>query len=170
MSTNANSAQQFFEACETGKGWEACSAFCHPDATFSSQTAVLADISTLEGYCEWMKNLFTPIPDGHYELKFFAADDVRNSVAAFAVFKGTQTGEGGPVPATGVGSEEAPTQRLASVRRSNWTCGFPASSFHKAALYCRFKEGINLTRFTSPSSPYNFALGRFLQPLLRQRL
>ena len=52
MSTNANSAQQFFEACETGKGWEACSAFCHPDATFSSQTAVLADISTLEGYCE----------------------------------------------------------------------------------------------------------------------
>jgi hypothetical protein len=48
MSTNANSAQQFFEACETGKGWEACSAFCHPDATFSSQTATLSDISTLE--------------------------------------------------------------------------------------------------------------------------
>ena len=47
MSTNLNSANQFFEACDTGKGWEACSAFCHPEATFSSQTTVLSDISTL---------------------------------------------------------------------------------------------------------------------------
>jgi hypothetical protein len=69
MSTYLNSAQQFFEACETGKGWETCSAFCHPGATFSSQTSALSDISTLEGYCEWMENLFTPIPDGHYEHK-----------------------------------------------------------------------------------------------------
>ena len=48
-----------------------------------------------------MKNLFTPIPDGHYELKFFAADDARNSVAAVAVFHGTQTGTSGPVDPTG---------------------------------------------------------------------
>lgn len=101
MSTYVNSAQQFFEACETGKGWEACSAFCHPHATFSSQTTALADISILEVYCEWMKNLLTPIPDGHYELKFFAADEARNSVAAFAVFHGTQTGPGGPGEPTG---------------------------------------------------------------------
>jgi hypothetical protein len=40
MSTYLNSAKQFFEACETGKGWEACSAFCHPGASFSSQTTV----------------------------------------------------------------------------------------------------------------------------------
>ncbi len=78
MSTHVNSAQQFFEACETGKGWNTCSSFCHPDATFASQTTALADISTLEGYCEWMKNLLTPIPDGHYELKFFAADEARD--------------------------------------------------------------------------------------------
>jgi predicted ester cyclase len=101
MSTYINSAQQFFEACETGKGWEACSTFCHPEATFSSQATVLSEISTLDGYCEWMKNLLTPIPDGHYELKYFAADDARNSVAAFAVFHGTQNGQGGPVPPTG---------------------------------------------------------------------
>ena len=75
MGTNLESARQFFEACETGKGWEACKGFCHSDATFSSQTTVLADISSLEDYCEWVKNLFTPIPDGHYELKFFAADE-----------------------------------------------------------------------------------------------
>ena len=47
-----------------------------------------------------MKYLFTPIPDGHYELKFFGADEADRSVAAFAVFHGTQTGLGGPVPPT----------------------------------------------------------------------
>ena len=60
MSTNLDSAKQFFEACETGEGWEGCNAFCHPEATFSSQTTVLSDVTTLEGYCEWMKNLLTP--------------------------------------------------------------------------------------------------------------
>ncbi|MEJ2257754.1 MAG: nuclear transport factor 2 family protein [Woeseiaceae bacterium] len=101
MSMILNPARDFFEACETGKGWEACSPYCHSDATFSSQTDALADISTLEGYCEWMKDLFSPIPDGHYELKFFAADEADESVAAVAVFHGTQTGPGGPVPPTG---------------------------------------------------------------------
>jgi steroid delta-isomerase-like uncharacterized protein len=100
MSKILGPARQFFEACETGQGWEACKAFCSPGATFSSQTNALAEISTLEAYCEWMKNLFTPIPDGHYELKFFAADESDKSVAAVAVFHGTQTGPGGPVPAT----------------------------------------------------------------------
>ena len=101
MSNNLEIGRQFFEACETGQGWEECNGFCQPGATFSSQTMVLADISTLEDYCEWMKNLLTPIPDGHYELKFFGADESTNSVSAFAVFHGTQTGEGGPVPPTG---------------------------------------------------------------------
>lgn len=101
MNTNLEIAKEFFEACETGKGWDSCSAYCHPNATFSSQTTVLAEITTLKGYSDWMKGLFTPVPDGHYELKFFAADEERNSVAAFAVFHGTQTGSGGPVPPTG---------------------------------------------------------------------
>lgn len=101
MSVILDPANKFFEACETGQGWDTCKAYCHPDASFSSQTGALADISTLEGYCDWMKNLLTPIPDGHYELKFFAADDADESVAAVAVFHGTQTGPGGPGPATG---------------------------------------------------------------------
>jgi len=100
MSTILGPARQFFEACDTGKGWDACKAFCSPVATFSSQTGALAEISTLEDYCEWMKNLFTPIPDGRYELKFLAADGADKSVAVFAVFHGTQTGPGGPVPPT----------------------------------------------------------------------
>jgi len=101
MSNILGPAKQFFDACETGKGWDACAAFCDPDATFSSQTGVLSDISTLEGYSEWMKGLLTPIPDGHYELKFFGADEGDTSVTAFAIFHGTQTGPGGPVDPTG---------------------------------------------------------------------
>ena len=101
MSANLDQASQFFDACETGAGWEKCQAYCLPNASFSSQTGALADIATLQDYCEWMKNLLTPIPDGHYELKCFAADEERNSVAAVAVFHGTQTGPGGPVPPTG---------------------------------------------------------------------
>jgi ketosteroid isomerase-like protein len=101
MGANLETARHFFEACETGKGWKACKEHCHEEASFSSQTGALADITTLEGYCEWMKNLFTPIPDGHYELKFFAEDEDSSSVAAVAVFHGTQTGPGGPVSPTG---------------------------------------------------------------------
>ena len=100
MSAIIEPAKNFFEACETGQGWDVCKAFCSPDATFSAQANALSDISTLEGYCEWMKNLLTPIPDGHYELKGFATDNARETVLAFAVFHGTQTGEGGPVPPT----------------------------------------------------------------------
>ena len=94
-------AKLFFEACEAGEGWDGCEAYCHSGATFSAQTGVLSEIDTLEGYCEWMKNLFAPIPDGHYEAKFFAEDEERHCVAAFAVFHGTQTGPGGPGEPTG---------------------------------------------------------------------
>jgi hypothetical protein len=101
MSETSDIARLFFDACETGKGWEGCRSYCAPDASFSSQTGALADIDTLEGYCEWMKNLLTPVPDGHYEMKFFAEDQERACVAAFAIFHGTQTGPGGPGEPTG---------------------------------------------------------------------
>jgi predicted ester cyclase len=101
MSEILEPAKLFFDACETGKGWDLCKDYCHADASFSAQTGALAEINTLEGYCDWMRDLLTPIPDAHYELKFFAADESRNAVTAVAVFHGTQTGPGGPVPATG---------------------------------------------------------------------
>ncbi|MDE0835285.1 MAG: hypothetical protein OSA84_02905 [Akkermansiaceae bacterium] len=78
MNHISEQAKLFFDACETGKGWEGCQAYCHPEAAFSAQADALGDIKTLEGYTEWMKNLLTPIPDGHYDLKFFAADTERN--------------------------------------------------------------------------------------------
>jgi len=98
---NSNSARDFFEACETGKGWDGCSQYCHDGATFSCQADALADVTTLAGYADWMKGLLGPIPDGHYELTAFANDEGRNTVVAAAIFHGTHTGDGGPVPATG---------------------------------------------------------------------
>ena len=61
----------------------------------------LADVGTLEGYTDWMRDLLTPIPDGHYRLKSFSVDDERSVVTAFAVFEGTQTGPGPLDPPTG---------------------------------------------------------------------
>lgn len=99
--SNVERAKAFFEACETGQGWAGCAQYCAPDATFSCQSAALADIHTLEGYAEWMKGLLGPLPDGRYELKGFAEDADRGVVMAFAVFHGTHTADGGPVAPTG---------------------------------------------------------------------
>ncbi len=101
MSSIKDKAEQFFDACETGKGWETCRQYCHPQATFSAQADALAGVDTLEAYTEWMKGLLTPVPDGRYEVRSFAVDEDRNNVAAYGVFRGTHTGEGGPVPPTG---------------------------------------------------------------------
>jgi predicted ester cyclase len=48
-----------------------------------------------------MKNLLTPLPDGTAEVRSFAVDEKRNNVTAYGVFRGTHTGDGGPVPPTG---------------------------------------------------------------------
>ncbi len=101
MSSIKEVGAQFLDACDTGKGWDVCKQFCHPDASFSAQAGALADIDTLESYTEWAKWLLTPMPDARYELRSLAADEERNKVLAFAVFHGTNTGEGGPVPPTG---------------------------------------------------------------------
>lgn len=98
MASIADVAMKFFEACEAGKGWEGCKAYCAPNASFSSQAEPLADIKTLQAYAEWMHSLIRMLPDGRYELKSFATDSERNNVTAYAIFKGTHTGQGGPPP------------------------------------------------------------------------
>jgi predicted ester cyclase len=94
-------AEAFFEACETGKGWEVCSAYCTPNATFSAQAEPLLEVKTLAQYTDWMKGILTVLPNAHYEVKSFATDSARNNVAAYGIFYGTHTGQGGPVPPTG---------------------------------------------------------------------
>ena len=100
MSGMRETAEVFFQACETGKGWEVCKSHCLADATFSCQADPLADTNTLEGYCDWMKGLFKPMPGAGYTLKSFAVDDANCCVTAFAVFHGKHEADGGPVPPT----------------------------------------------------------------------
>ena len=101
MATMLETARKFFEACETGRGWDGCKAYCTADASFSAQSNPLLEVKTLAGYADWMKGMFTPFPDAHYDLRSFAVDSERKNVSAFAVFKAKNTGPGGPVPPTG---------------------------------------------------------------------
>jgi predicted ester cyclase len=101
MASITTIANDFFAACETGKGWEVCRTYCAPNATFAAQAEPLAGMKTLADYADWMKGLMTIMPDGSYEVKSFATDAERNNVAAYAVFSGTHTGPGGPVEPTG---------------------------------------------------------------------
>ncbi len=97
---NKNVAEEFFKACETGKGWEECKAYCHSDATFSCQSKVLGDIKTLEAYTNWMVAAVHKIFIGcSYKLKSFTYDD--NTAVFYGIFNGAHTGEGGPIPPTG---------------------------------------------------------------------
>ena len=101
MASITEIAAKFFEACESGKGWEVCKSYCKPNATFSAQAEPLADVHSLRQYADWMKSVLIFIPDGRYELKSFATDANAKSVCAYGVFSGTHTGEGGPCPPTG---------------------------------------------------------------------
>src|SRR6185436_8726044 len=59
MGSIRETAERFFDACETGKGWDGCQQYCHPSATFTAQAGALAGVETLQGYTDWMKGLFT---------------------------------------------------------------------------------------------------------------
>ncbi len=100
MPSMADVAMSFFKDCEAGKGWDACRAYCTPDATFAAQAEPLKDVTTLQQYADWMKALMTVLTDGRYELKSFATDPERQNVCAYGVFIGTHLA-GGPCPPTG---------------------------------------------------------------------
>ena len=104
MSSITETAKSFFDACETGKGWATCKAYCAPDATFAAQAEPLADITTLEAYTNWMQGLLTVLTDGRYSVKSIATDVERNNVCAYGVFSGTHLA-GGPMPPTGKSTE-----------------------------------------------------------------
>jgi len=102
MSAMKDTAADFFDACETGKGWEACKNFCHPDASFSGQNDTFKEIESIEAYTEAMKGLLAgPLPNASYEIRSFAVDEERGHVCGYGVFKGNHTGEGGPIAPTG---------------------------------------------------------------------
>ena len=97
----SETAKAFFDACEAGKGWAACAPYCTANASFAAQSEPLADVKTLSDYANSMQGIMTVLKGATYDLKSFAVDEARHNVSAYAVFNGTHTGEGGPVPPTG---------------------------------------------------------------------
>lgn len=95
-------ATRFFEACEKPTGWEGCREYVAEGARFTAQSEPLAEIDTVEAYCEWMKTFGTVTAAGAtYELHSSSYDDATRTAVFFATIHATHSGEGGPVPPTG---------------------------------------------------------------------
>ena len=96
-----DNATKFFHACDSLKGWEGCSPYVAPDASFEAQAEPLADVSTVEAYAEWMVGLGSVLEGCSYELHTSSYDEAGKTAVFFATFTGSHLGEGGPVPPTG---------------------------------------------------------------------
>jgi predicted ester cyclase len=101
MSELSKTALAFYEACETGKGWAACSGYCTADASFSAQAMSLGEMKTVEAYAQFMAGIHQTMPDASHELLCLGEDAERGKVAVFGTFSGTHSGPGGPVEPTG---------------------------------------------------------------------
>ena len=94
-------AIKFFEACDAPLGWEGCKQYVQEDATFVAQSEPVAEISSLEGYCEWMFAFGTiTSPEGSYDLHTSSFDEATNTASFFATYHEKHLGDGGPVPPT----------------------------------------------------------------------
>ena len=96
-----DNATAFFHACESLKGWEGCKDYVADGATFDAQSEPLTDITTVEGYCEWMAAVGSgPLAGCSYDLHAGSYDESSRVATFFATFNGKHTGDGGPVPPT----------------------------------------------------------------------
>jgi hypothetical protein len=94
-------ATAFFHACEGLEGWTGCQQYVASDAGFTAQSEPLAEVSTVQEYCDWMAGLGAgPLKGCSYDLHTSSYDEANRTASFFATFHGRHTGEGGPVPAT----------------------------------------------------------------------
>jgi hypothetical protein len=94
-------ATNFFHACETLQGWAGCKDYVADGAPFTAQCEPLTDVTSVEGYCEWMAGLGKGPPEGcTYELHSSSYDEANRTAVYLATFTATHVGEGGPVPPT----------------------------------------------------------------------
>ena len=100
--TPFETATAFFHACEGLEGWQGCQQYVADSAGFVAQSEPLTDITTVEGYCDWMAGTGQgPLKGCSYDLHAAAWDEDSNTALFFATFNAVHNGEGGPVPATG---------------------------------------------------------------------
>lgn len=94
-------AKKFFETLEALKGWEGCRQYVSDKAPFSCQAGAMADVTTVEGYCEWVAGFGSvTAPGATYDLHASSWDEDRQVATFFATYNARHTGDGGPVPPT----------------------------------------------------------------------
>jgi hypothetical protein len=99
--TAFENARKFFEACEAAEGWSGCKEYVAGNAPFVAQSEPLAEIDTVEAYCEWMAAFSTvTVPGATYDLHTCSYDEDNRSAVFFATYHAKHTGDGGPVPPT----------------------------------------------------------------------
>jgi hypothetical protein len=70
-------------------------------APFMAQSEPLADIKTVEAYCEWMAAFGSvTAPGATYDLHTSSYDEQTRTAVFFATYHAKHTGAGGPVPPT----------------------------------------------------------------------
>ena len=86
---NLQTARNFFEQCDYGKGWDACKIYCRQDATFETEAETLSAINTLDTYCDWMTDAIDMFDDNvEIEIKAEAYDRPRDIVLIYAEIRG----------------------------------------------------------------------------------
>jgi len=99
--TAFENATKFFDACELPGGWAGCKPYVAEGASFTAQSEPLADVKTVEAYCEWMYGFATvTAPGATYELHASAYDEKTRTAIFFATYHAKHSGAGGPVPPT----------------------------------------------------------------------
>jgi hypothetical protein len=94
-------ATNFFHACDGLQGWAGCQQYVAEGASFVAQSEPLAEINTVEGYCDWMAGLGAgPLNGCSFDTHAAAFDEANNTAVFFATFTGSHVGDGGPVPPT----------------------------------------------------------------------
>lgn len=91
----SDTAQALFDACEKGRGWEACKQYCTPDAEFKIQAVDalpgphVTDCKTVEDYTNWMAGVVKNFGDkATYKVLSKAVDKDNCAVTFYAVFMG----------------------------------------------------------------------------------
>ena len=96
-----NNAKKFFEACETGQGWEGCKEYVENGATFTGQADAVSELDTVESYTEFMKNICNgPLAGATYTVHAESFDENTSTAMFFGTFHATHVGEGAPIPPT----------------------------------------------------------------------
>ena len=99
--TAFENAKKFFIACEAPEGWAGCKQYVAEGASFRAQSEPLADVKTVEGYCDWMYAIGTvTLAGARYDLHSSSYDEATRTAVFFATYHAQHTGDGGPVPPT----------------------------------------------------------------------